>query len=326
MELYEKNGNILYILSVLKKYSDENHLLSTKEIKEKVKEIYNVDIDTRTIRRNICLLKEKLNYDISTYTENREGYYILKDPETEFESGEIRAIIDQFCYANYIPQKIADGIIKKCKNMQNIYENKKLKNYKIISNDTKTDNFEIIKNIEDISNAIYENNKIKFTYFKYELNETLKKSIVNTITCSPYAIVYSIQQLYLICMKDNATNIYTYRIDRIKNVEQLNEKISKKVKQKEIEDYIKTNVGMFGGDQEEIEFKCNMELLDMVVEQFGKDILLNKIDENTFIANIKASRKGFKYFALRNLENVKIVKPESLRKEIIKIINNYEKQ
>ena len=28
MELYEKNGNVLYILNILKKYSDEEHMLS----------------------------------------------------------------------------------------------------------------------------------------------------------------------------------------------------------------------------------------------------------------------------------------------------------
>lgn len=32
MDLYEKNGNILYILNVLKKYSDEEHMLSATEI------------------------------------------------------------------------------------------------------------------------------------------------------------------------------------------------------------------------------------------------------------------------------------------------------
>ena len=37
MELYEKNGNILYILNVLKKYSDEEHKLSVTEIRRKVK-------------------------------------------------------------------------------------------------------------------------------------------------------------------------------------------------------------------------------------------------------------------------------------------------
>lgn len=57
MELYEKNGNILYILNVLKKYSDEEHMLSVTEIKRKIQEIYNIEIDPRTIRRNITIIK-----------------------------------------------------------------------------------------------------------------------------------------------------------------------------------------------------------------------------------------------------------------------------
>ena len=40
MELYPKSGNILYILNVLKKYSDEDHKLSISTIKSKVKEEY----------------------------------------------------------------------------------------------------------------------------------------------------------------------------------------------------------------------------------------------------------------------------------------------
>ena len=56
MELYEKNGNILYILNVLKKYSDSEHMLKASDIQRKVREIYDVEIDPRTIRRNINLL------------------------------------------------------------------------------------------------------------------------------------------------------------------------------------------------------------------------------------------------------------------------------
>ena len=61
MELYEQNGNILYILNVLKEYSDEDHMLSIDEIKEYISDIYEVEIDPRTIGRNINLLKEKRN-------------------------------------------------------------------------------------------------------------------------------------------------------------------------------------------------------------------------------------------------------------------------
>ena len=150
MDLYEKNGNILYILNVLKKYSDEEHKLSISELKEKIKELYGEDIDPRTIRRNINLLKEKFSYDISTYNDNKIGYYISNDPETDFEPGEIRAIIDTFSYSTYIEERIAKGIIKKCKNLQNIYENEKVKNYRVYSPKGKTTNLEVIKNIEDI--------------------------------------------------------------------------------------------------------------------------------------------------------------------------------
>ena len=162
MDLYEKNGNILYILNILKKYSDEEHQLTAVEIQEKVKDVYDVEIDPRTIRRNINLLKYKLNYDISTREENKKGYYLNRDPETDFEPGEVRAIIDNFSYANYIVPNVAKEIIKKCKNMQTVYENEKLKDYQIFSVNSKTENVEVIKNIEDISDSIYNNNKIEF--------------------------------------------------------------------------------------------------------------------------------------------------------------------
>ena len=167
MELYEKNGNILYILNILKKYSDEEHQLTAVEIQKMVKKIYNVEIDPRTIRRNINLLKYKLNYDISTREENKKGYYLNRDPETDFEPGEVRAIIDNFSYANYIVPNVAKEIIKKCKNMQTIYENEKLKDYQIFSVNSKTENIEVIKNIEDITDSRWLFARCLFSTWKF---------------------------------------------------------------------------------------------------------------------------------------------------------------
>jgi predicted DNA-binding transcriptional regulator YafY len=267
-------------------------------------------------------LIEKFGLDISTYNENGKGYYILRDPETDFEIGEIRAIIEQFSYASYIPETISNEIILKCKNMLNVYEQEKLKDYKIISTDNKTDNLEIIKNIEDIENSIYNKKKIKFNYIKYELNKSLEKNIVNEIVCSPYKLVYNLQQLYLICLKDNAKVLYTYRVDKIKNIEILN-KDSIKVNEEIVENYIKSNVSMFSGDNIDIEFNCNIDLLNMIIDQFGANTVLNIIDDNTFNAKINASKKGFKYFALRNIENINIISPKSLNEEIKDIIKSY---
>ena len=259
MDLYEKTGNILYILNVLKKYSDEEHKLSTSEIREKVNEEYGVDIEQRTIRRNINLLQQKFGYDISTYNDNKIGYYMINDPETDFEPGEIRAIIDTFSYSTFIEPKVAEGIIKKCKKLQNIYENNKIKNYKVYSPKGKTTNVEVIKNIEDISNSIVNKNKIKFNYWKYVIEgDRIEKQIVSKPVVSPYAIIYDKQQFYMLGIKEGNDEYFHYRLDRIKNLEELKEKIEIQKTDKEIEQYVDTSVEVFSGDEVEIEAECEV--------------------------------------------------------------------
>ena len=327
MELYEKNGNILYILNVLKKYSDEEHMLSATEIARKVKDIYDVDIDPRTIRRNINLLKYKLDYDISTRDENKKGYYINRNPETDFEPGEIRAIIDNFSYANYIVPSVAKSIIKKCKNMQNIYENQKLRNYKIFANDSKTDNMEVIKNIEDISLAIENLNKIEFEYWKYDIsNNKLEKVIVSKPKVAPYALIYNKQEFYLIGIKEGQENFYHYRLDRIKNIKQLDEKRTITKTTSEIQSFAESTVEMFGGEKEEVEVRCNMLLLNSIFDDFGKNVTIKKEDNETFTLILDTNLLGFRMWAMRNIDLVEVIRPESLRNEMKEIAKKaYEK-
>ena len=324
MDLYEKNGNILYILNVLKKYSDEDHMLSVAEIQRKIKEIYDVKIDTRTIRRNINLLKYKLNYDISTREDNGKGYYINRDPETDFEPGEVRAIIDNFSYANYIVPNVAKEIIKKCKNLQTVYENEKLKDYQIYSVNSKTENSEVIKNIEDISNSIYNNHKLKFEYWKYEITNKLEKQIVSTPTVSPFAIIYNKQEFYFIGIKDGQNKFYHYRLDRMKNVKELNEKINIKKTKSQIKDFAESTVQMFGGKKEEIEAICNKMLLNAIFDIFGKNVTIERIlgNDKDFKLIVDSNPMGFKMWAMRNIDMVEVVRPETLRNEMREVVQN----
>ena len=322
MDLHEKNGNILYILNVLKKYSDEEHKLSSQNIVEIIEKEYKVKIDPRTVRRNINLLIQKFGYDISTYNDNKIGYYIINDPETDFEPGEIRAIIDTFSYSTFIEEKIAKGIIKKCKNLQSIYENEKIKNYRIYSPKGKTSNVEVMKNIEDISNSIMNKNKIKFEYWKYSIyGDKIKKTIVSNPIVSPYAILYDKQQFYMLGIKEGYEEFYHYRLDRIKNLQELKEKIKIEKTEKEIEKYVDTSVEVFSGNEIEIEAECDQYLLGEVIEKFGKNVEINPINDNTFNMKIKANPIGFKLWTMRNMDLVTIKKPISLVNEIKEIIN-----
>lgn len=320
MELYEKNGNILYVLNVLKKYSNENHILSSNKIKDLIEEEYNVSIYSRTVRRNINLLIEKFNYDIEKYEENNKGYFIRRDPDIEFENGELSAILNTFAYSNFIPEKMSDSIIDKCINMMDIYEKDKYKNYKASIKNTRTDNKEIIKNIEDINEAIFNKKKITFDYYKYELNKKLEANLDKSVKTSPYKLIYALQKFYLICLDDGKKELYSYRLDRMKNIKITNDKINNKFDENEIDFFIKSNVNMLSGETEKVEIECDMSILDNVVELYGKDIKLKKIDDHKFYASFYTTVKGFRYWCLRNIETVKVLSPESLVKDIKKVM------
>ena len=46
-------ATILCLYEILKKYTDESHILSAEKIREKLKSIYDVDMERRAIYRNI---------------------------------------------------------------------------------------------------------------------------------------------------------------------------------------------------------------------------------------------------------------------------------
>ena len=198
--------------------------------------------------------------------------------------------------------------------MQNIYENKKLQDYQIYSNSIKTDNKEIIKNIEDINEAIYKKKKISFDYYKYELNPTLNNVKINSYIVSPYNIIYSLQELYL---------IKKFRLDRMKNVNILDYDIVKEVREEDLKKIITASISMYGCEGVDIEVLCDNSLLDNVIEVFGKDIKISKYDNEHFKLIMNKDIDGFKYYVLRNIEFIKIIKPQKLKDEIKSILKKY---
>ena len=174
----ENKGNVLYVLNPLKKYSDDEHILSSNEIKELIKKDYDVNIDSRTIRRNINLLIEKFGYDISTYNDNRKGYYYIKNIDIDFTLGEIIMIINQIKLANDINEETSNLLVNKLEKQINIFDREKLKSNIAKMKEQKTKNWEVVNSLEIVSQAIEEKKKIQFIHNG------------KSITYSPQYIVY----------------------------------------------------------------------------------------------------------------------------------------
>ena len=88
------------------------------------------------------------------------------------------------------------------------------------------------------------------------MNKKIEKIIVSTPKVTPFAIVYNKQQFYMIGIKEGQEKFYNYRLDRIKNLKQLDEKRTIAKTNSEIQEFAESMVEMFGGKKEEIEAEC----------------------------------------------------------------------
>ena len=123
-------------------------------------------------------------------------------------------------------------------------------------------------------------------------------------------------------IKDGNEEFFHYRLDRIKNLAELQEKVEITKTEKEIEEYVETSVEVFSGNEVEIEAECDEYLLGEVYEKFGKKLEVTPINKKKFIMKLKANPLGFKLWAMRNLDMVTIKKPESLVKEIRNVVED----
>ena len=250
-ELHTNLGNIIYIYEVLKKYSDVDHILSVKDIIKYVKEEFDEEIEDRTVRRNIRVLIEKLDIDIETFKENRQGYYLRTK---EFEFSEIKMMIDLLHYSKFMEEAFSIEIAEKLK------------------------------------------------------LETTKK-------VSPYAILCENEFYYLIAYNEKFKELSYFRLDRIKNIKST--KIPNVKTNQSIKDFVQSSVYMFGGERQIIELKCDMLILDAVIEKFGTNIEIQKMDEHYFKVRLNVCPKGLKMWIMQYLNYVEILKPLSIREELI---------
>lgn len=100
---------ILNILDILRKYSDEEHRLSQKDIAEILKTEYDMTADRKAIRRNILNLidcgynieySESIRMVPNPKTGQPEESYLWSDfyLERDFTDGELRLLIDSLLF------------------------------------------------------------------------------------------------------------------------------------------------------------------------------------------------------------------------------------
>ncbi|MBQ3278913.1 MAG: WYL domain-containing protein [Clostridia bacterium] len=339
---------ILYILNILKKYTDVNHPMTQQQIADKLLSDYGISADRGTVRNNIMDLIDA-EYDIGyrtvtrssvdRKTGKREETTIYTDLyyEHEFTESELHMLIDGLLFSRSVPYKPRRELIKKLGDLSSSYFSQRMQHVHSMNADS-PQNKDLFLNIEVLNEAIAEGKQVEIIYGYYgtdlklhaTLNEdgTEKKQLLN-----PYQLVASEGRYYLICNKDNYNNVANYRIDRIMKIQKLETpaKPGNQVAGLEdglkLQDYVYQHVNMFSGKPEKVEFTVPKKNVSLVIDFFGKHASFFDRGDGNVSCHIMVSREAMKRWATQFAGIVRVVSPESLaeeiRAEIRKAYENY---
>ena len=164
---------IINILDILKKYTDEDHRLSQKEIAEILETEYEMKADRKAIKRNLMNLIE-FGYEIE-YSEalrmvkNSKGEleesYILSDfyLVRDFTDAELRLLIDSLLFSKHIPYSQCKELIEKIESLSNKYFRNKVKHIRNLP-ENMPQNKELFYTIEVLDEAISKGRQVAFKY------------------------------------------------------------------------------------------------------------------------------------------------------------------
>ncbi|MBQ0036817.1 MAG: WYL domain-containing protein [Firmicutes bacterium] len=318
----DKKTSVIALLKILEEHSDENHILTQPELLDLLDRLYGVKLDRRTLYRNIEMLQD-FGYDISTYNDNGKGYYLR---DRQFEPSQINVLCNAIHSSTFIPNNSSKELINKLLATQSKYIRSDYRATVFMENKNKKENKEFFLNVEVISEAIKNRKTISFNYTKYNLNKELVDKRQEPYIISPYYMVYKGEKVFMIGKSIHHEDLTHFRVDKMKKIKITDDRYIRLAKSEDPYEYAKSKIYMYNGDDLKVAIKCDYEILDDIIDIFGKDIRLEKQDDNYFVAYVKTSMQGMAYLALQYINHMEVLEPTEVRQEIIKALKNGQKK
>lgn len=152
----DKKIVLLYVLDILKDFTDENHLLTYSDIITKLDIIYGVSPNIKSIARNIETLTE---YGYKIVKKGKYGCYLAS---RDFDKSEVMFLVDAIFSSKTIPPQDAKELIQKIIKNCSTFEKRKYKHIYKVEEISRMRNTQLFKNIEMLDEAI---EKVKRFHF-----------------------------------------------------------------------------------------------------------------------------------------------------------------
>ena len=307
----------LYRLAqIMLENTDEEHYITMPEIMAGLGK-YEITADRKSIYTD---LRDLETLDIEVEGEpvgNRYHYHVINRP---FELPELKLLVDAIQSSRFITEKKTNALIRKLEKLVSKYDAQKLQRQVYVSGRIKTMNESIYYTVDAIHNAISENRKIRFQYFQWNVKKEMELRHGGAwYHISPWGLAWDNENYYLVGYDSDAGRIKHYRVDKMLHIRiSEEEREGREHFQKlDMADYTKKSFGMFGGEEQTVKLLVDNNLVGVILDRFGKDVMLIPADEGHFTVNVDVHVSGLFLGWIFSLgEQVKILSPEGVAEQM----------
>ena len=306
-----------YLMKIMLAKTDDEHALTMPQIMEEL-EKYDVTAERKSIYADFADMTDKLGIEIIKEQIGRETYYHVGS--REFELAEVKLLIDAIQSSKFITQTKSRELITKIKSFVSEHQAKQLQRQVYINDRVKTMNESVYYNVDDIHTAINQNKKIRFQYYKWDINKKLiPRHNGDWFVASPWALTWDDENYYLVAFDDLDHKIKHYRVDKMMHISVEEEKRDGKeaFQNFDMAEYSKATFGMYQGQKTKVKIRFANYMCGVFIDRFGKDISFRPIDDeySELHVDVNVSPQFFGWiFSLG--KDVKVTGPEEVVEEL----------
>lgn len=304
---------LLYILKILREKTDEEHPISTPQIIAEL-ERYGISAERKSVYDDMEALA-LFGLDVCKINSQKNLYYL---GEREFQLPELKLLADAVQSAKFITKRKSLELISKLEAIGGENNSKQLRKQISVSNRIKTSNEKIYYAVDSIHLALWHGKKILFKYFEWTADKKMKlKNGGEDYVVSPLGLTWADENYYLVAHSEKRNKILHFRVDKMTNIRESEEKIPKEFSDFDMADYTKKIFGMFGGEEETVNLRVASELAGIFLDRFGEEVNMIKESEDYFSVRINVSLSPvFISWLMGFGAKIQVVSPQKLIDEI----------
>ena len=317
----------LYRLAqIMLEKTDDDHYITMPEILSSL-EAYGVTADRKSIYNDLRDL-EVLGIEVEGEpVGGRYHYHVLNRP---FELPELKLLVDAIQSSKFITERKTNALIKKLEQLVSQYEAVKLQRQVYVSGRIKTMNESIYYTVDAIHNAISENKKIRFQYYQWNVKKEMELRHGGAFYhISPWGLSWDDENYYLVGYDSESDTLKHYRVDKMLHIQMSDEKREgqEHFERLNMADYAKKSFGMFSGKEQKVTLLVKNELAGVMIDRFGKDIMMIPKEEKYFTVNVDVHISNqFLGWVFSLGDGVKIISPDEVVEQMKQEVERLQQQ